>query len=232
MLKPNRCEAGADLLREVGDLAVCRACLGGSVPALEAGKVFLPSTWTRGHPCSFSVRINPVAFELSTVILNLMAQLSFDLGSIYAPISWIVIWRGGQRRTVGSSFWPILACSGIAPMSSPSVAGSHEPMSLLGWQLLRGKPSRFHFAAGLGDGPYQGNFLPIDNLCAEYHDDVICAEGQSGFDWVSTCFGKVCCKYDSIESTCSPPRGEVRFIPSRHLNTCLWISVLGVPLGG
>ena len=82
-----RCEAGADLLREVGDLAVCWACLGGSVPVLEAGKEFLPSTWTRGHPCSFSVRIHPVAFVLSTVILNLMAQLSFDLASMYAPIS-------------------------------------------------------------------------------------------------------------------------------------------------
>ena len=96
----------------------------------------------------------------------------------------------------------------------------------------RRREEGFPSAARLGDGSYQCNFLPIDNFKAEYHDSVVCAECQSRFDWVTTCLGKVCCKYDSIKASYPPSRGEVRFAPSCHFNTCVCVSVLGVPLGG
>ena len=128
-----RCEAGTDLLREVGDLVVCRACSGGAaVPALMTGVEFLPATCTMGHPCSFSVRIHPVALVLLTVILNLIAQLALDSASMYALTSSIVISSGGQRVTMGQSFLSTLAYKVTAAMIAPLVAGSHDPVSLLG----------------------------------------------------------------------------------------------------
>ena len=134
-----RCEAGTDLLRVVGDFAKRPDFWGEAAePALLVGAEFLSETCIRGHPCSVSVRIHPVALVLLAVTLSLIAQLALDSASMYALTSSIVISSGGQRVATGQSFLSMLAYKVTVPSSAPTVAGSHDPLSFPGWLLLRG----------------------------------------------------------------------------------------------